>query len=230
MKTDQPDKTLELSVRERQVLSLAARGDTDQGIANRLGISPATVNSYWVRIRLKMGQASRTELVARAVADQYRRVVDQLRLENQRLRALFVEKEGEGLEDLYREIFALAPDGILLVSTEGIVLDSNDALAQMFGFERVQLIGRPLDELVPVRLRADHAIERRLYLERPKRKKMGDHFGTAGLHHDGHEFPIAATIAAIPFRGSKAVICMVRDLTQELELLLAEHDPEVIDA
>jgi len=52
MKTDQPEMMLELSVRERQVLSLAARGETDQGIANRLGISPATVNSYWVRIRL----------------------------------------------------------------------------------------------------------------------------------------------------------------------------------
>lgn len=230
MKTDQPEMTLELSVRERQVLSLAARGETDQGIANRLGISPATVNSYWVRIRLKMGQSSRTELVARAVSDQYRRTIDQLRLENQRLKALIADKDDHGIEDLYREIFALAPDGILLVSIDGAVLDCNDAIAQMFGYERDQFRGKSLEEFVPMRLRAEHAVERRRYIEHPTRKKMGDHFGTAGLHRDGHEFPIAATIAAIPFRGSMAVICMVRDLSQELELLLAQHDPEVIDA
>ncbi|HRF60381.1 MAG TPA: PAS domain S-box protein [Fimbriimonadaceae bacterium] len=230
MKTDQPEMMLELSVRERQVLSLAARGETDQGIANRLGISPATVNSYWVRIRLKMGQSSRTELVARAVADQYRRTIEQLRLENQRLRALITDQDGHDLEPLYREIFSLAPDGILLVSKDGIILDCNDAMSQMFGYDRAQFVGMGLEAFVPTRLRAEHAVERRRYLEHPTRKKMGDHFGTAGLHRDGHEFSIAATLAAIPFRGSTAVICMVRDLSQELELLLSQHDPEAVDA
>lgn len=54
-----------LSKRELQVLELAGEGLTDRAIAERLGISQGTVLTYWVRIRSKMGQAPRTELVAR---------------------------------------------------------------------------------------------------------------------------------------------------------------------
>jgi DNA-binding CsgD family transcriptional regulator len=57
----------DLSPRELEVLSLAAQGHTDEMIAQKLGIESGTVNSYWVRIRGKMGHLSRTELVARHV-------------------------------------------------------------------------------------------------------------------------------------------------------------------
>lgn len=56
-----------LSGRELEVLSLAVKGYTDDMIAQELGIECGTVNSYWVRIRGKMGNFSRTELVARFV-------------------------------------------------------------------------------------------------------------------------------------------------------------------
>jgi DNA-binding CsgD family transcriptional regulator len=57
----------ELSGRELEVLTYAVRGFTDDMIARQLGIETGTVNSYWVRIRGKMGHYSRTELVARFV-------------------------------------------------------------------------------------------------------------------------------------------------------------------
>ena len=53
-----------LSDRELQVLDFAAQGHTDEMIAKALGIGKGTVNSYWVRIRGKMGHLSRTHLVA----------------------------------------------------------------------------------------------------------------------------------------------------------------------
>jgi len=49
------------------VLQLAARGYTDEMVANELGIQCGTVNSYWVRIRGKLGNLSRSELVAQFV-------------------------------------------------------------------------------------------------------------------------------------------------------------------
>jgi len=49
------------------VLTLAARGYTDDMVASELGIQCGTVNSYWVRIRGKLGNLSRSELVARFV-------------------------------------------------------------------------------------------------------------------------------------------------------------------
>jgi len=57
----------DLSGRELAVLTLAAQGYTDDMIANELGIQRGTVNSYWVRIRGKLGNLSRSELVGRFV-------------------------------------------------------------------------------------------------------------------------------------------------------------------
>lgn len=57
----------ELSTRELSVLKLATQGFTDDMIARELNIERGTVNSYWVRIRGKLGHLSRTELVARYV-------------------------------------------------------------------------------------------------------------------------------------------------------------------
>jgi DNA-binding CsgD family transcriptional regulator len=56
-----------LSARELSVLTFAAQGFTDEMIAHELGIQSGTVNSYWVRIRGKRGNLSRSELVARFV-------------------------------------------------------------------------------------------------------------------------------------------------------------------
>jgi DNA-binding CsgD family transcriptional regulator len=55
----------ELSTRELAVLRLATQGFTDDMIGRELGIEKGTVNSYWVRIRGKLGHLSRTEIVAR---------------------------------------------------------------------------------------------------------------------------------------------------------------------
>jgi DNA-binding CsgD family transcriptional regulator len=60
----------QLSTRERQVLELAAKGHTDDMIASELGIETGTVNSYWVRVRGKLGHLSRTHLVANFVQGQ----------------------------------------------------------------------------------------------------------------------------------------------------------------
>ena len=57
----------ELSARELAVLTFAAQGYTDDMIAHELAIQCGTVNSYWVRIRGKLGNLSRSELVARFV-------------------------------------------------------------------------------------------------------------------------------------------------------------------
>ena len=55
----------ELSKRELQLLVHASKGLTDQAIANELGISLATIATYWGRMRIKLGPLNRTELVAR---------------------------------------------------------------------------------------------------------------------------------------------------------------------
>lgn len=62
-----PTKTL--SRREEEIIALCEEGMTNDGIAHRLGISIGTVNTYWIRIRLKVGGFGRTDTVARIVKD-----------------------------------------------------------------------------------------------------------------------------------------------------------------
>jgi PAS domain S-box-containing protein len=62
MKND--DSAAKLTSRETTLLSLASEGHTDKSTAETLGISQSTVESHWVRIRLKLGASSRTEAVA----------------------------------------------------------------------------------------------------------------------------------------------------------------------
>lgn len=61
----------DLSTRETEILRLACSGCTDKQIAAEIGISPATVKSYWIRIRQKIGGSNRTEAVARAIQLQF---------------------------------------------------------------------------------------------------------------------------------------------------------------
>jgi DNA-binding CsgD family transcriptional regulator len=93
----------ELSQRELAVMNYAVNGYTDDMIAHELGIERGTVNSYWVRIRGKMGHLSRTELVARflqakavlaseVLAADNKVLLDNANAEIERLRALLEEK------------------------------------------------------------------------------------------------------------------------------------------
>src|SRR5690348_12107867 len=74
-----------LSEREEQVLLLSTKGFTDKEIARKLDLSIATVNTYWVRIRTKLGGANRAELVASALHKNAEETLTAKELENQRL-------------------------------------------------------------------------------------------------------------------------------------------------
>lgn len=75
-----------LSTREREVLDLAVLGRTDEQISQELGMSVPTVNSYWVRIRGKLGPLSRTELVGNVLRHASNLRFADLLAENERLK------------------------------------------------------------------------------------------------------------------------------------------------
>lgn len=85
-----------LSVREREIVDLAVEGHTDEQIGQLLDISTSTVNSYWVRIRGKLGQLSRTEVVSKFLRHESQLRYADLIAENERLR----ESEGRVRADL----------------------------------------------------------------------------------------------------------------------------------
>lgn len=211
-----------LSPREQQLLEFAVQGFTDQAIANRLGISLATVGTYWGRVRIKFGPYNRTELVALYLKEEAAITLDKLREENRELVGQIEEhaKAEEELKvnlELFRSLVETAPDAIMLVSGHGRIELVNQQAESMFGYAANELTGMLVEELVPERYRDQHRANRSDYNTHPARRRMGEHASTVALRKGGDEFPIAATLNATQTPSGLLVTCIIRELTNRQE-------------
>jgi DNA-binding CsgD family transcriptional regulator len=90
--------THELSPREEEIVQLCVEGLTNDGIASRLGISVGTVNTYWLRIKLKVGGQGRTDTVVRVIKERAERALREANVERTGLSDMVAEKERSVLE------------------------------------------------------------------------------------------------------------------------------------
>lgn len=85
--------TKELSPREEEILDLCIQGLTNEAIARKLELSVGTVNTYWLRIRLKVGGIARTDTVARIIKERSERALRDSNRERTDLSAILASKE-----------------------------------------------------------------------------------------------------------------------------------------
>lgn len=185
-----------LSDRERQLVTLAASGHTDTAIAQELGISEATVGTYWGRIRVKLGPYSRTELVSIVIKADQAHEMERLKEANGDL-VRQLKLGASELGGLYRSLIETAADSMLLTSAMSTIIDANRAAHELFGYEAGELVGQSLDVLVPERFREAHAKFVTDYVEDPQRGMMGDHLLAPALRKDGTEIRIQAALSAL---------------------------------
>ena len=210
MTTDR--STPELSPREQQLLRYASEGLTDTAIAYKLGISEATVATYWGRVRMKLGPFSRTELVAVMLRAEREAAVEELRRENEHLVRALQERFDATEVPFYNELLEQAPDAMLIMSAEGRIEYMNGAARDLFGYRKDELTGHDLLELIPRRFRTVHTDHRLTYLQNPQRRQMGHHLETPALHKDGTEFPVRASLSAVNTTNGTIVICILRPI------------------
>jgi PAS domain S-box-containing protein len=218
--TMQSQSQVKLSERERQILILSSKGQTDQAIAQSLGISFATVGTYWGRIRGKLGPYNRTELVAKYVRGRASQAMDVLKVQNAQLVAELEEKSSEVQElqtgfHLFEAILQAAPDAIIVVDQEGFIRVVNQAAVEAFGYSTTELIGTHVRKLVPDRHQGDHDTHRREYMANPTRRRMGEHYGTPARRKDGSEFLAIIHLNSTTTPAGVMVTCIVRPLEQE---------------
>lgn len=121
------------------------------------------------------------------------------------------------------------PDGVVVVSPDGLIAYANRRAEGMTGYRRGELQGHAVEVLVPQRLRSIHKEHRREYASRMRPRAMGavDHDFMV-RRKDGSEF--SADIALGPLAGETGIVAVIRDITdrRRLEALLehqALHDP-----
>lgn len=88
----------ELSPREKEIVELCVEGLTNEAIALRLGLSVGTVNTYWLRIKLKVGGSGRTDTVVRIIKDRAESALRAANLERRDLAELVADRERHMLE------------------------------------------------------------------------------------------------------------------------------------
>ena len=107
----------------------------------------------------------------------------------------------------------LAPDGVLIVDREGLVVYANRSMCALAGAD--DLAGRPVDELVPDEIRERHAGLRRGYNADPSPRPMGVGLELCLRRIDGELVPVEISLSPLHYDGEH-VICTVRDITDRL--------------
>jgi PAS domain S-box-containing protein len=109
-----------------------------------------------------------------------------------------------------------APDGILVVDESGTVLLVNDQAERMFGYDRAELLGRVVDDLLPEGLRQVHRAHRLRYRAEPHTRPMGKGLELRGRRADGTEFPVEISLSPLTEAGRLFIVAAVRDITDRV--------------
>jgi diguanylate cyclase (GGDEF)-like protein/PAS domain S-box-containing protein len=112
------------------------------------------------------------------------------------------------------EIFGYAPDAMLIVRADGVIDLANAQAARMFHYELKQLIGLPVESLLPERFRGKHIGHRRQFISDAIARPMGSgRTDLLGLRSDGTEFPVEISLNPLDTPGQKNVVAAIRDIT-----------------
>jgi PAS domain S-box-containing protein len=117
-------------------------------------------------------------------------------------------------EGLQRGLFEFAPDAILVADETGRMVQVNTQAETLFGYGREELLGRPIEVLLPDRFAARHAQYRKTYIAMPEVRSMGAGLELYGRRRDGSEFPLDIMLSPVEGRHGRMVIAVVRDITE----------------
>ena len=110
-----------------------------------------------------------------------------------------------------------APDAMVCVGGDGRIALVNAQVERLFGYGREELVGEPVELLVPDGVRDVHRGHRAGYLADPRPRPMGAGMELAGRRRDGSTFPAEISLSAIDTTEGVLVTAAVRDITERLE-------------
>lgn len=118
------------------------------------------------------------------------------------------------------------PEVILVVDASGCIIRTNSRAEQVFGYPRDELLGQPVEKLIPERFRANHSALRQGYVAQPAQRMMGQGRDLFGLHRDGLEIPIEVGLAPLMIGEARHVVVAIADISarKAAERALRESD------
>lgn len=117
-------------------------------------------------------------------------------------------------KEVFERFFESAPDAILVTDSQGLITDINQQAKLMFGFEREELVGKPIEMLIPEYLGKEHQLHREKYIAAPKTRPMGQGLELYAQCQDGRQYPVDITLSPLHAAGQTRVLASVRDITE----------------
>jgi PAS domain S-box-containing protein len=115
-------------------------------------------------------------------------------------------------EATFERLFDGAPDALVVVDDKGTIVLVNGQAEALFGYSRAEMIGRPVEMLMPEGARAMHPDHRVPYLANPTTRLMGAGFEPLGLAKDGREFAVSISLSWTQTDEGVLVSAAVRDI------------------
>ncbi len=145
---------------------------------------------------------------------------------------LYVKKLYRSMESEERQLNALfefATEGILLTNKDGKIVLANPAVLHLFQYEKHELIGKPIETLIPTRFHANHGGHRAGFYQQPSNRTMGHGRDLFGKTKSGSEIPVEVSLSYYKEKDEFFVIAFVVDITQrkKSEAILVEQKTQL---
>lgn len=143
-------------------------------------------------------------------------------------RRMSAEKTAADRLAMFEQIFESAPGAMVAVDERGHIMRVNGEAERKFGYRREEMIGQPIEMLVPDRVAARHRQHTRTYLQAPRVRPMGVGLELYAKRKDGTEFPVDIMLGPLHTEHGTLILSIVYDISdrkraeQEIQTLNQE--------
>jgi len=113
-------------------------------------------------------------------------------------------------------LLALSPEPMFVLDQTGMIVEANEAAAELLGYKIIELVGRSIEALVPGHLHRAQIRGREHFLAKPARQPMATSQRVCALHQSGREIPVEVTIGPLGTGDDLKIVCSLHDMSRRV--------------